>query len=147
MRALVVLLSLLVVVGIGLPVANLARGPIRPPATRPVDNQDPTERQTAALLYRKCGACHSTADDPALDLRLPVLRQVEGGDRDVARRAFDLGKAFATPVLTQPSPAAPAKLEAAIVRGTMPPAAYRLLHWDSGVNAAERALILEALRR
>ncbi|MGN0233341.1 MAG: cytochrome c peroxidase [Bacteroidaceae bacterium] len=99
----------------------------------------PAPQQVAAILEQNgCHACHTGQDGIPFYAKLPfadpILAHVEVGTRFWDLRNEDL---------ENPSEVLLAKLQHSVTYGNMPLVQYRLIHWGTGFNKAEKSLLTE----
>ena len=99
----------------------------------------PVSQQVAAILEQNgCYSCHSGQDGTPFYAKLPfadpILAHVEIGTRFWDLRREDL---------ENPSEVLLAKLQHSVTSGNMPLVEYKLIHWGTGFNKAEKSLLTE----
>ena len=99
----------------------------------------PVSQQVAAILEQNgCYSCHSGQDGTPFYAKLPfadpILAHVEIGTRFWDLRREDL---------ENPSEVLLSKLQHSVTSGTMPLVEYKLIHWGTGFNKAEKSLLTE----
>ncbi len=137
MKKLVVFVVLIVLLGLAFPVANLVAKPDNSAALVDVGGDGAA---VAAILRDKCVVCHT--EDAALPFyaSFPVAKGIVEGDIEIALRYLDWGEQ------APDSEVALAKLEHVMASGSMPPAKFKVLHWDAGIGAAEKETVLAWIR-
>ena len=99
----------------------------------------PVSQQVAAILEQNgCYSCHSGQDGTPFYAKLPfadpILAHVEIGTRFWDLRREDL---------ENPSEVLLSKLQHSVTSGNMPLVEYKLIHWGTGFNKAEKSLLTE----
>ena len=99
----------------------------------------PVSQQVAAILEQNgCYSCHSGQDGTPFYAKLPfadpILAHVEIGTRFWDFRREDL---------ENPSEVLLSKLQHSVTSGNMPLVEYKLIHWGTGFNKAEKSLLTE----
>ena len=99
----------------------------------------PVPQQVAAILEQNgCYSCHSGQDGTPFYAKLPfadpILAHVEIGTRFWDLRREDL---------ENPSEVLLSKLQHSVTSGNMPLVEYKLIHWGTGFNKAEKSLLTE----
>lgn len=99
----------------------------------------PVSQQVAAILEQNgCYSCHSGQDGTPFYAKLPfadpILAHVEIGTRFWDLRREDL---------ENPSEVLLSKLQHSVTSGNMPLVEYKLIHWGTGFNRAEKSLLTE----
>ena len=99
----------------------------------------PVSQQVAAILEQNgCYSCHSGQDGTPFYAKLPfadpILAHVEIGTRFWDLRREDL---------ENPSEVLLSKLQHSVTSGNMPLIEYKLIHWGTGFNKAEKSLLTE----
>lgn len=99
----------------------------------------PVSQQVAAILEQNgCYSCHSGQDETPFYAKLPfadpILAHVEIGTRFWDLRREDL---------ENPSEVLLSKLQHSVTSGNMPLVEYKLIHWGTGFNKAEKSLLTE----
>ena len=99
----------------------------------------PVSQQVAAILEQNgCYSCHSGQDGTPFYAKLPfadpILAHVEIGTRFWDLRREDL---------ENPSEVLLSKLQHSVISGNMPLVEYKLIHWGTGFNKAEKSLLTE----
>ena len=99
----------------------------------------PVSQQVAAILEQNgCYSCHSGQDGTPFYAKLPfadpILAHVEIGTRFWDLRREDL---------ENPSEVLLSKLRHSVTSGNMPLVEYKLIHWGTGFNKAEKSLLTE----
>ena len=99
----------------------------------------PVSQQVAAILEQNgCYSCHSGQDGTPFYAKLPfadpILAHVE-----IGTRFWDLRKED----LENPSEVLLSKLQHSVTSGNMPLVEYKLIHWGTGFNKAEKSLLTE----
>ena len=99
----------------------------------------PVSQQVAAILEQNgCYSCHSGQDGTPFYAQLPfadpILAHVEIGTRFWDLRREDL---------ENPSEVLLSKLQHSVTSGNMPLVEYKLIHWGTGFNKAEKSLLTE----
>lgn len=99
----------------------------------------PVSQQVAAILEQNgCYSCHSGQDGTPFYAKLPladpILAHVEIGTRFLDLRREDL---------ENPSEVLLSKLQHSVTSGNMPLVEYKLIHWGTGFNKAEKSLLTE----
>jgi cytochrome c peroxidase len=106
----------------------------------------PSYEIISGILQEKCVDCHSSMlTRVPIYARLPVARgmierDIRAGERRwaVSREQYAGEAGFA--------PLELARLEGVIRDGSMPPANYKLMHWNAGLSAGQKAHILDWIR-
>lgn len=130
-KSLVTVIVILLVVVLGFAVYRFAFRKSVPEA--------PVPQQVAAILDQNgCYACHSGQDGIPFYAKLPfadpILAHIEVGTRFLDLRREDLEK---------PSEVLLAKLQHSVTYGNMPLVQYKLMHWGTGFNKAEKSMLTE----
>lgn len=99
----------------------------------------PVSQQVAAILEQNgCYSCHSGQDGTPFYAKLPfadpILAHIEIGTRFWDLRREDL---------ENPSEVLLSKLQHSVTSGNMPLVEYKLIHWGTGFNKAEKSLLTE----
>ena len=99
----------------------------------------PVSQQVAAILEQNgCYSCHSGQDGTPFYAKLPfadpILAHIEIGTRFWDLRREDL---------ENPSEVLLSKLQHSVTSGNMPLIEYKLIHWGTGFNKAEKSLLTE----
>ena len=99
----------------------------------------PVSQQVAAILEQNgCYSCHSGQDGTPFYAKLPfadpILAHVEIGTRFWDLRREDL---------ENPSEVLLSKLQHSVTSGNMPLVEYKLIHWGTGFNKAEKSLLTD----
>ena len=99
----------------------------------------PVSQQVAAILEQNgCYSCHSGQDGTPFYAKLPfadpILTHIEIGTRFWDLRREDL---------ENPSEVLLSKLQHSVTSGNMPLVEYKLIHWGTGFNKAEKSLLTE----
>ena len=99
----------------------------------------PVSQQVAAILEQNgCYSCHSGQDGTPFYAKLPfadpILAHIEIGTRFWDLRREDL---------ENPSEVLLSKLQHSVISGNMPLVEYKLIHWGTGFNKAEKSLLTE----
>ena len=99
----------------------------------------PVSQQVAAILEQNgCYSCHSGQDGTPFYAKLPfadpILDHIEIGTRFWDLRREDL---------ENPSEVLLSKLQHSVTSGNMPLIEYKLIHWGTGFNKAEKSLLTE----
>ena len=99
----------------------------------------PVSQQVAAILEQNgCYSCHSGQDGTPFYAKLPfadpILAHIEIGTRVWDLRREDL---------ENPSEVLLSKLQHSVTSGNMPLVEYKLIHWGTGFNKAEKSLLTE----
>ena len=99
----------------------------------------PVSQQVAAILEQNgCYSCHSGQDGTPFYAKLPfadpILAHVEIGTRFWDLRREDL---------ENPNEVLLSKLQHSVTSGNMPLVEYKLIHWGTGFNKAEKSLLTE----
>jgi cytochrome c peroxidase len=125
------------------PVSNLFRAS-QPVAALHTASTDPAAANIIRLMEKKCADCHADGVDLPFYAKLPIASSIVGADIQRGKEWFNLVQdGFG------PKPASEtvlAKIQYAVENETMPPANYRLMHWDSGLNAGDKATLLAWIR-
>ncbi|MDR1947381.1 MAG: cytochrome-c peroxidase [Desulfovibrio sp.] len=101
----------------------------------------------AELVRDKCLTCHTRGWDLAFYAAIPGIRQLIERDYREGLRSLDLGQELRDTDTAAPvGEAALAKIEWAMLKGTMPPARFVAVHWDSGITGDQRRAVLDWLR-
>jgi len=126
---------------LAMPISNLIA---RAPANRltRLETEDAELARVARILGTKCANCHTSEFRLPWYAKLPVLKDLIRKDVQTGLRYMDLVTAVIPEKGKPVAEAALAKIEHAVERGTMPPLEYRLLHWNGGLGAAEKADLL-----
>ena len=99
----------------------------------------PVSQQVAAILEQNgCYSCHSGQDGTPFYAKLPfadpILAHIEIGTRFWDLRREDL---------ENPNEVLLSKLQHSVTSGNMPLVEYKLIHWGTGFNKAEKSLLTE----
>ena len=123
-----------------LPLLNLRSHPSGTPLTRE-PQPDIAAAKAASLLEMKCAWCHVPGTPPPFYAKLPIASSLIGRDIRQGIAALDI-KRDLFPANGAPSEVALAKLEHALIVGSMPPGRFLALHWNGGVDAEMRQELL-----
>lgn len=96
------------------------------------------------LFANGCQNCHSKGGELPFYAQLPIVGSMVDKDIELGNKFFDFQQFLEG--LNDPiklSEAELAKLEAVIKDGSMPPARYKFIHWQSGIDATQQAQLLE----
>lgn len=135
-------IAVLFAIPLSLPVSNLF---IR--RTSLASQDDAEFKAVSDLLIRKCADCHTKdlAEYP-LYFNLPIASSMIKGNVQNGQRAFLLNMAklsgnerFSVDDVH--------RLSQAMLRGDMPPLQYKLLHWDSVLNAKEQQQLVDWIQK
>lgn len=143
MKKLLVVILILVVLGLVFPIANLVVKPRVNPLLSSRQTDETGYAAVAAILEKKCLVCHAPDQELPFYANFPIARDLI--TRDVkAGTAFinlvdELNPGGNAPV----SESALAMIEYSASSGSMPPARFVVLHWDSGLSANEKKVILD----
>ena len=103
----------------------------------------PLDEQALLIFNEKgCIDCHS--EDPTLPFysSFPIAKGMVEKDVQVGYRAFNIDPVIvALENGTAPSEVALAKIEYSTTYGSMPPAKYKAIHWNSALNATDREVL------
>ena len=98
------------------------------------------DEQVKAILERSdCLVCHSQEPSLPFYAKFPVIGPMMNGHITAGYRFLDLGSELEN--ADGMSEAALSKLEHAVTYSTMPIHEYRMIHWTSGLNKAEKELL------
>lgn len=109
-------------------------------ATKPAD---PHLARVAAIFEEKCAHCHVPGTDAPFYAKLPVASTVIARDVANGLRMIDLVSELFPAEGAGISEPALAKIESEIVKGSMPPVAYVVAHWNSVLSREEKAAVQE----
>lgn len=125
----------LLVIGLAFPLSNLL-------VSRPADAalhaqvKDPKLEKVLGVFEQKCMDCHSDKTAMPFYARLPIASSIIAKDIQEGIASVNAPQqVFGT---TPASEAMLAKMQRVMETGSMPPAPYRLAHWGSGLNAADK---------
>lgn len=105
----------------------------------------PVEEQIAAILQQNdCLVCHDHQAEKPFYGNLPVIGTRLDGHMRRAARFTDLSTVAAD--LQNINEADLAKLEQAMLSGSMPILEYKLVHWGTGFNKAEKSVLASWIR-
>ena len=95
-----------------------------------------------------CVDCHSSEPHMPFYANWPIAKTLIAKDIEEGCRAFDIEPVIAALTDgTAPSEVDLAKIEKAVIDGTMPLAQYYLIHWGSSLTKVKRGIALEAVRQ
>lgn len=139
-----IVLGVVVVAALALPLANLmAPEPSGTPLT--AAHADPAVTAVAASLEGKCAWCHVEGVARPFYAALPIASSLIDDDVRKGLAVLDLAKAFhADDRAPVPEPVL-AKIEFAVQAGDMPPARFRILHWNGGLVGEAAAKLSAAI--
>ena len=102
--------------------------------------EGPANEQVKAILERSdCLVCHSQEPDLPFYSSFPVIGKMMDKHVNAGTRFLDLGAEIADP--DNFSEATLSKLDHAVSYNTMPLHSFRMIHWRSGLDKRERALL------
>lgn len=108
------------------------------------EEHDPDATAKSVLVWNQCLQCHS--ENPSLPFygSFPVISGLLARDIEQGYIHADL-KPFLELLefRTQLPEAMLAKIEQTVIEGSMPPVTYSAVHWGKGINAKEKALLLD----
>jgi cytochrome c peroxidase len=146
MKRLVVLLTILALIVLAAPIANLVAGqPTGTTVTRSAGG-DARMAGVAAILEAKCANCHTTEPKLPFYAALPGARKLIVSDMQAGLREFDLVAALYPSGKGPATEPALAKIEYVMHNRTMPPTRYVVLHWSDRLSDADRAALTSWIR-
>ncbi len=102
--------------------------------------EGPANEQVKAILERSdCLVCHSQEPDLPFYSSFPVIGKMMDKHVNAGTKFLDLGAEIADP--DNFSEATLSKLDHAVSYNTMPLHSFRMIHWRSGLDKRERALL------
>lgn len=100
------------------------------------------EEQVMAILKQNdCFVCHTSEPDLPFYARLPLISSMMEGHVTAAARFTDLAKNLETP--DSVDEVTLAMVEHAITSDAMPMLSYRMVHWGTGFNRREKAVLTD----
>jgi len=100
----------------------------------------PVSEQVSAILQQNdCFVCHSHTPKLPFYAKFPVIGPIMDRHTDHARRFTDL----AAKDFSNPDEVTLAMLEHSVTYGTMPIFEYRMIHWGTGFNRQEKAVLAD----
>jgi len=133
------------IVALAFPVSNLLVKPANGGVLADLRPNDASFAAVAGLLEDRCAGCHVADVELPFYAALPVAKRIIDRDIEKGMRHLDLRAAMQDGEAPVPEVTL-AKIEHSVERGSMPPAQYKLLHWDAGLGDEERRAILEWTR-
>jgi len=135
---------IVVVLFVLIPVSNLFISPVIGTPLAPSAGADVQTLEVAGILERKCAYCHVGSSSKPFYAHLPVASTVVANDVAKGLKYMDLSKdLFPADGLGE---AAIAKMEYVLERDLMPPVRFKMLHWNDGLDAGEKADMLDWIR-
>ncbi len=139
-RVMWIAVALAVVAALAIPVLNIVKG--GPRNTQMSSCIDPKGAPLAARLEPKCANCHADGTPLPFYANWPIAHSLVSADVSKGLRWADLGREFNRKDPPTVSEATLAKLERVVSQGTMPPARFVALHWNSSLSEADKAAVL-----
>lgn len=115
------------------------------PIEMPADAQlgkTPSFAKARKVLEADCLACHSSKTVLPWYGKLPLAKQLIEADIENAMHEMDLEKRLFTPG-AKPSAHTLKEIRKEIVKDSMPPAIYKVVHWRSLLSPADKTAILD----
>lgn len=144
-KALFIVVILLFGVGLALPVSNLIIGQPKNTVLSRTQWQNAATRRLAEILEGPCADCHLEGLAAPWYAALPVAATLIQRDKTKGLRWWDMEEALG-PAEGPPSEPGLAKLEREIMRGTMPPPQYLLMHWKARLGSEEKRGVAASIR-
>lgn len=137
-KKLLVLVIVLILLGLALPVSNLIA---KPDNSGRLTGLTPDAAPVVAILEAKCVVCHTEGAALPFYANFPIAKGILERDIQHALRFLDMG------AQAPDSEVALAKLERVVESGAMPPASYKMMHWDGALSDEEKSTVLDWIRK
>jgi cytochrome c peroxidase len=137
MKRIIVVGAVILVGLLALPISNLMLDRT-PDAELLARVHDPDLTDALPVIMTSCADCHTHAVRKPIYMKIPPARGIIARDIEQAQDRFDMDREL-FPGGAGFSQASLAKVEQVLDERSMPPASYRLMHWNAGINDERRS--------